>query len=77
MPLRKMSGTNTEQVVRTELSIGATTSRVASTTASFRELPRCQYWVMLSITIMELSTIIPSPRMSPEREMMFMLIPSR
>ena len=77
MPLKNTSGTKTEQVVSTELNIGVKTSPVAATTESLRVLPLCHIWVMLSITIMELSTIIPNPNINPDNEIMFMLIPSR
>ena len=63
---------NTAQVVSTELSIAPRTSAVPSTTASRRASPRCQRAVMLSVSTMVLSTIIPTPSSRPDREMMLM-----
>ena len=71
MPLRKINGTNTEQVVNTELNIGVNTSFVPFTRASASGIPCRHRCITLSMTMMELSTIIPTPRISPDREMMF------
>ena len=68
---------NTEQVVRTELNIAEKTSLTPLTTASFRENPLSRSCVILSITIIELSTIIPIPRISPERDIILIEIPTR
>ena len=46
-------------------------------TASSRLSPLSHRWVILSMTIIELSTIIPTLRMRPAREMMLMLMPMR
>ena len=71
MPLRKINGTNTEQVVSTELNIGVNTLFVPFTRASASGIPCRHRCITLSITMMELSTIIPTPRISPDKEMMF------
>ena len=70
MPLMKISGTKTAQVVSTDESIGAITSCVPRTTASVSGSPRDQRAVMLSTTMIELSTIMPMPSTSPDSEMM-------
>ena len=64
------SGKNTAIVVRVELSIGVMTSDVPLMQASSSESPRPRYWAMFSVTMMELSIIIPNARIRPEREMM-------
>ena len=76
MPLKKIRGRKTEQVVRTELNIGAKTSPTPLTTASLRGTLRSRICVILSITIIELSTIIPIPRINPERDIIFIEIPA-
>ena len=75
--MRKISGMNTAQVVRTELSIAPRTSLVPSMTALRRASPRCQRAVMLSVSTMVLSTIMPTPTRGPDREMMLMVRPHR
>ena len=77
MPLRKISGTNTAQVVSTDDSIGTMTSLVPCVTAPASCSPRIQRAVMLSMTMIELSTIIPMPSTSPDREMMLIEICNR
>ena len=62
------------QVVSTELSMGVNTSCVPYTQASSSGSPLSQRWVMLSIVIMELSTIIPKPSTRPDSDMMFIEI---
>ena len=71
MPPRKTRGMNTAHVVRTELSIGAITSPVPFNTACLRSPSLCHRPVMLSTRTMVLSVIIPTPRRSPESEIMF------
>ena len=75
IPLTKISGMNTAHVVSTELSIGLLTSAVPLSTAVRKSSPRCHLAVMLSVSTMVLSTIMPTPKMSPEREMMLIVIP--
>ena len=72
----KIRGMNTAHVVSTELSIGAMTSPVPDSTAVRRSSPLFQRAVMLSMSTMELSTIIPTPRMSPDRDMMLIVRPA-
>ena len=60
------------QVVSTELNMGVNTSCVPYTQASARFSPFCQRWVMLSMVMIELSTIIPRPSTSPDSDMMLM-----
>ena len=72
VPLRKMRGMKTEQVVSTEESMGMKTSLTAMTTEVSWQRPLC---LMLSMTMMALSTIMPTPSMRPERDMMFMEMP--
>src|SRR5690606_8982972 len=74
IPLKNIKGINTAQVVKTELSKGLNTSPVAFTQASDSGNPCSLYWVMLSITIMALSIISPTPRINPDRDMMLMEI---
>ena len=66
----------TAQVVSTDESMGATTSFVPRVTASASRSPRSQRAVMLSMTMIELSTIMPMPSTSPESEMMLIEMPS-
>ena len=77
MPLRKISGTNTEQVVSTELSMGVNTSLVPFTMASSNVLPCRHRCMILSMTMMELSTIMPTPRIRPDSEMILSEMPNR
>ena len=72
-----MSGMNTAQVVSTELSMAPDTSPVPFITASRSGSPLCQRAVMLSVSTIVLSTIMPTPSSRPEREMMLTVIPSR
>ena len=65
------SGTNTAIVVSVELSIGVITSLVPMLQASSSVYPFDRYCMIFSVTMIELSIIIPSARISPEREMMF------
>ena len=73
MPLMKISGTKTAQVVRIDESIGATTSCVPRSTAFLSVSPRSQRAVILSTTMIELSM----PRTSPDNEMMLIEMRSR
>ena len=63
--------------------MGVNTSRVRSATRSHKAFRSsdspCTEEVseMLSTTIMALSTIIPTPNIKPDKEMMFMEMPSR
>jgi len=70
IPLIKINGTNTAMVVSDELSIGVITSVVPAAQARFREYPFSLYCEMFSVTIMELSIIIPTARINPDNEMM-------
>lgn len=56
---------------KVELSIGVITSVVPLLQASSSESPRVLYWVMFSVTMIELSIIIPKARINPEMEMIF------
>ncbi len=76
MPLRNISGINTEQVVSTDESIGVNTSDAPSATASSSGFPSSARRVILSITIIELSTIIPTPRIRPASDMTLIEIPA-
>ena len=71
IPLRNISGIKTEIVVSEELSIGVITSFVPAMQALCKEYPRSLYWDMFSVTIMELSIIIPKARINPDMEMIF------
>ena len=71
IPLMNTSGTKTAIVVKVELSIGVITSVVPLLQASSSESPRVLYWVMFSVTMIELSIIIPKARINPEMEMIF------
>ena len=77
MPLMKIRGTNTATVVSEELSMGVITSPVPTTQARRSEYPRSRYCEMFSVTMMQLSIIMPRARISPEREMMFRDMPNR
>ncbi len=70
MPLMNTRGTNTATVVNEELSIGVIISDVPLSQARMSVSPFCRYWVMFSVTITELSIIMPTARISPESEMM-------
>ena len=54
------------------LGVGMKTSLTAMTTEVSWQRPLC---LMLSMTMMALSTIMPTPSMRPERDMMFMEMP--
>ena len=69
IPLMNINGTNTAMVVSDELSIGVMTSVVPAAQARFSEYPLSRYCEMFSVTMMELSIIIPTARIKPEREM--------
>lgn len=71
MPLMNTSGTNTAIVVSVELSIGVITSVVPLSQACSRVKPRALYCVMFSVTMIELSIIMPRARIIPDSEMMF------
>lgn len=58
-------------VVSEELSMGVTTSLVPVIQARRREYPRSRYCEIFSVTIIELSIIIPKARINPAREMIF------
>ena len=58
-------------VVNVELSIGVITSVVPLAQASSRPCPFARYCAMFSVTIIELSIIIPNARIRPESEMIF------
>ena len=75
IPLINTRGTNTAMVVRDELSIGVIISEVPVTTARFSEYPFSRYCDTFSVTIMELSIIIPTARISPESEITLSEIP--
>ena len=72
----KIKGMNTAQVVSTELSMGVNTSFVPRMVAVRSGSPLSQCCVILSMTMMELSTIIPTPSTMPDREMMLMEMPA-
>ena len=58
-------------VVKVELSIGVITSEVPLEQASSSVYPFDLYCIIFSVTMIELSIIIPNARINPEREMMF------
>ena len=76
IPPMNISGMKTLQVVSTELSMGAKTLAVPLHTAFSSFAPPLCFCKILSITIIELSTIIPTPKISPEREMILMDMPA-
>ena len=76
-PPMNTSGRKTTQVVKTELSIGPSTSVVPFMTDSRRLPLRIHRPVMLSTSTTVLSVIIPTPSRSPESEMMLIDIPIR
>ena len=71
MPLMNISGTNTATVVSMELSIGVITSVVPAAHALRKEYPCSRYCDIFSVTIMELSIIIPTASIKPDSEMIF------
>ena len=71
IPLKKTKGINTEHVVKTDEINGRITSVVPRVTALVNLSPLSMYCVMLSITIMELSIIIPTPNIKPDSEIIF------
>ena len=77
MPLTKTKGTNTAMVVRIEDKSGVMISLVPRMQAWSSSPSFSRYWEMLSVTMIELSIIIPKARMSPEREMMLSESPHR
>ena len=68
IPLMNTSGTNTAMVVSDELSIGVIISEVPATAARFSEYPFSRYCDTFSVTMMALSIIMPTARISPESE---------
>ena len=75
IPPIKISGRNTLQVVNTELNIGVKTFQVPSATAFSTLWAETLFCKILSITMIELSTIIPTPNIKPERDMILSEIP--
>ena len=69
IPLMNIKGTNTAIVVSEELSIGVITSVVPATQARLKAYPFSRYCAMFSVTMMELSIIIPTAMIKPESEM--------
>jgi hypothetical protein len=75
-PLRKKStGANTHTVVRAEPMIGSIISAAPMMAASSAPSPVARRRWMFSKITMEESTIIPMPRMRPEREMLLRVSP--
>lgn len=70
-------GTKTTIVVRFEALIGASISCVPSMEATRTLAPLSRYCWMLSRMTIEESMIIPTPRMSPVRVIMFSVIPAK
>ena len=70
MPAEKIRGINTETVVSVEAVIAIPTSVVPCIAASFLLLPSSIFRYMFSITTIELSTNIPTPRAIPARVIM-------
>ena len=58
-------------VVSEELSIGVIISVVPSSPARINERPFSRYWDMFSVTIIELSIIIPTASINPDSEITF------
>jgi len=58
-------------VVKEELNMGVTTSLVPVIQARRNEYPRSRYCDIFSVTIIELSIIIPNARINPASEMIF------
>ena len=71
IPLKKTNGTNTAMVVSDELSMGVIISVVPVAQARFSEYHFSRYCEMFSVTMMELSIIIPTARIKPDKEMTF------
>ena len=71
IPLMNINGTNTAMVVSDELSMGVIISVVPEAQARSNEYPRSRYCEMFSVTMMELSIIIPTANINPESEMTF------
>ena len=77
IPLMNTKGTKTAMVVKVELSIGVITSVVPRSHASSNVHPLARCWAMFSVTMMELSIIIPKAKMRPDIEMMLSDMPNR
>ena len=75
IPLTKTMGKKTHTVVRVEEVIAGAISLAPSMDASFADIPSFLRRTMFSITTMELSTNIPTPRAKPPKDMMFMVTP--
>ena len=71
----KINGTNMAQVVSTEERRGVMISFVPSRQAWNRDFPLIRCWLMLSMVMMELSTIIPTPSINPDSEIVLIEIP--
>ena len=70
IPLMNTNGTNTAMVVSDELSMGVIISVAPDAQALRSARPRSRCCEMFSVTMMELSIIMPTARISPESEMM-------
>ena len=77
MPLMKTSGTKTATVVSDDESIGVIISTVPFTQLSISGSPRWRYCCMFSVTITELSIIMPTANIMPDIEMMLIETPNR
>ena len=75
IPSVKTMGRNTHTVVSVEARIAPATSPAPAIAASFAEYPSLRILKIFSITTMELSTSIPTPRARPDREMTFRVTP--
>ena len=75
IPSVKTIGKNTHTVVRVEAMMAPATSPAPSTAASFALRPSFLIRYIFSITTMELSTSIPIPKASPEREITLSVTP--
>ncbi len=75
IPSVNTMGKNTQTVVKVEAMIAPATSFAPSMEASRILFPSLRIRYIFSITTIELSTSIPTPRAKPEREMMFSVIP--
>ncbi len=73
-PETKTRGTNTTMFVRVEAVTAVVTSPAPRIAASRGAMPESCFLKITSRTTMELSTNIPTPRVRPARDMMFMSI---